>query len=177
MNITAMQRKELLKQIETDGAQAIMDSDHDLKELKANLEIGLVNLTDVKNIWDNLQDKLEQAERMSSKLSDMGYSVTSYVPGRYATSNANGGVLTARGKSLTVCDCGKLNKKLNEAIQPVKDLKRKLADRISNAQTDIIMAETMDEAKKAMLDFQSMVSDIHTKTNAVIKQTEVKVRV
>ena len=175
MNITAMQRKELLRQVETDGAQAIMDSDHDLKELKENLEIGLVNLQEVKNIWENLQDKLEQAERMSSKLSDMGYSVTSYVPHRY--NQEKSGSLSGKGKTLTVCDCGPLSKKLSEAIQPVKDLKRKLSDRISSAQTDIIMAETMDEAKKAMFDFQSMVSDIHTKTNDVIKQTEVKVRV
>lgn len=173
--ITAMQRKELLRQVEQDGNQAIMDSDQDLKELRENLEIGLVNLTDVKNIWDNLQDKLEQADRMSSKLGDMGYSVTSYVPHRY--SQEKSGALSAKGKTLTVCDCGPLSKKLSEAIQPVKDLKRKLSDRISSAQTDIIMAESMDEAKKAMIDFQSMVSDIHKKTNAVIKQTEVKVRV
>ena len=152
-----------------------MDSDQDLKELREHLEIGLVNLTDVKNIWDNLQDKLEQADRMSSKLGDMGYSVTSYVPHRY--NQEKPGALSGKGRTLTVCDCGPLSKKLSEAIQPVKDLKRKLSDRISSAQTDIIMAESMDEAKKAMIDFQSMVSDIHKKTNAVIKQVEVKVRV
>ena len=165
MNITALQRKELLRQLETEGNLAIMASDQSLIDLRKNLEIALLNLTDVKNIWKDLQDKLILSERAADKLRDMGYAVR----GDAYHSSGSGTSVDSHGKSLSVCDCGMLSKRMDEALQPVKDLKRGLSERISAAQTDVIMSESLDDAKKAMWDFQSMISDIQDKLTEVIK--------
>ena len=147
-----------------------MDSDESLMELRKNLEIALLNLQDVKNIWNELQDRLVMVETAADKLRDMGYSITDE---SYYRNGGSGTNIRGHGKSISVCDCGMLSKRIDESLQPVKDLKRRLSNQISAAQTDIIMSESLDEAKKAMWDFQSTTSDIQEKLLEVSTGTSV----
>lgn len=172
MNLTALQRKELLRQLEEDGNSAIMDSDQDLKDLVERLHVDCLNRESVQNLWRKLQGKLEQAELDCQALRDMGFSVGT--DNGYTSSSSRDRRLSSNGKSLAVCDCGNLNKEIDAAIQPIKDLKRTLSDGISRSQTDIIMSTDLETAKKSMVDFHSLIAKIHKRTRDMVDGTEVR---
>ena len=168
--ITVLQRKALLNQVTQEGNLAIQDSDQDLMDLRKNLEIGLLNLNDVKNIWNELQDRLVMAERAADKLRDMGYSITD---GSYYRNGDGGTHIKANGKAISISDASMLTKQIEKALQPLKELKRGLSEKMSHAQTDIIMCEDIETAKKAIWDFQTHASNIQDEIGNVIKKSEV----